>query len=114
MSLSISGFSSLGIPKINSISSYWSRVTYRGGLRFEDTGLLVDGSGIGNNFTPIKDFGINVGLGLPFGNRASNINIGLEYGQRGTTDNKLIQENYFNFRLSLSLNDIWFKKRQID
>ncbi|APG65170.1 hypothetical protein LPB136_07340 [Tenacibaculum todarodis] len=109
--LAIGGFY---LPKINSISSYWNRITYRAGLRFEDTGLLVDGSGNGNNFTPIKDFGINVGLGLPLGNRASNINIGLEYGQRGTTDNNLIQENYFNFRLSLSLNDIWFKKRQID
>ncbi len=109
--LAIGGFY---LPKINSISSYWNRITYRAGLRIEDTGLLVDGSGNGNNFTPIKDFGINVGLGLPLGNRASNINIGLEYGQRGTTDNNLIQENYFNFRLSLSLNDIWFKKRQID
>ena len=26
----------------------------------------------------------------------------------------LLEENYFNFRLSLSLNDIWFKKRKID
>lgn len=102
------------LPKINSISSYFDRITYRAGFRFEDTGLVIDGSGLGNNFTSIKDFGINVGLGLPLGNRISNINVGLEYGQRGTTDNDLIKENYFNFRLSLSLNDIWFRKREID
>lgn len=110
--ISVGGFY---IPKANSISSYWERVTYRTGVRFQRTGLLVDGSGTGTNFTPIDDFGITIGLGLPLGNRLSNINMSLEYGQRGTTNNNLIQENYVNFRLSLSLNDInWFRKRQID
>lgn len=109
--ISIGGFY---LPKINSISSYFDRVTYRGGLRFETTGILVDGTSTGNNFTPINDFGINLGLGLPLGNRLSNLNLGLEYGQRGTIKNNLIKENYFNIRLSLSLNDTWFKKRRID
>ncbi len=103
------------IPKINSISSYWNRVTYRAGIRLEKLGLLVDGTGNGTNFTPIDDFGISFGLGLPLDNRYSSVNIGLEYGKKGTTSNNLIQENYFNFRLSLSLTDInWFIKRKID
>ncbi|CAA0164753.1 hypothetical protein [Tenacibaculum maritimum] len=100
------------IPKINSISSYWNRVTYRAGLRFEKTGLQINA---GNGFTSIKDFGINVGLGLPLPKQLSNVNIGFEYGQKGTTNNNLIKENYFNVRLSLSLNSInWFNKRKID
>ncbi|WP_299121770.1 hypothetical protein [uncultured Tenacibaculum sp.] len=100
------------IPKINSISSYWDRVVYRAGVRIEDTGLQVQTN---NNFTSIKDFGINVGLGLPLPGQLSNLNLGFEYGQKGTTNNNLIKENYFNIRLSLSLNDVnWFKKRQID
>ncbi|AZJ33636.1 MULTISPECIES: hypothetical protein [Tenacibaculum] len=100
------------IPKINSISSYWDRVTYRAGLRFEDTGLLVKTT---DNFTSVKDFGINVGLGLPLPRQLSNVNIGFEYGQRGTTNNNLIKEDYFNVRLSLSLNSIkWFQKTRID
>ena len=103
------------IPKINSISSYWDRVTYRAGVRLEKTGLLVDGSGNATNFTAIDDFGISFGLGLPLGNRHSSVNMGLEFGKKGTTSNNLIQENYFNFRLSLSLTDIsWFQKRKID
>jgi hypothetical protein len=108
--LSIGGYY---IPKINSISSYWDRVTYRAGLRFEDTGLLVKTN---NNFTSIKDFGINVGLGLPLPRQLSNVNIGFEYGQKGTTNNNLVKEEYFKIRLSLSLNPItkWFLKRQID
>lgn len=110
--LSIGGFY---IPKSNSISSYWDRVTYRAGFRFEKTGLLVNNTTVLNNFTEINDFGMSFGLSLPLNNQLSNINLGLEYGQRGTLDNNLIKENYFNFRLSLSLNDVnWFKKRKID
>ncbi|WP_299669849.1 hypothetical protein [uncultured Polaribacter sp.] len=101
------------LPKINSISSYWNRVTYRAGLRFEKVGLAIDGAGAGTNFTSISDFGMSFGLGLPL-KQLSNVNLGFEYGKRGTTSNNLIQENYFNFRLSLSLNDRWFVKRRID
>jgi hypothetical protein len=101
------------LPKDNSISNYWQRVTYRAGVRFENTGLLVNGTGAVGNFTEIKDFGISFGLGLPL-KGLSNLNLGLEYGQKGSTINNLIQENYFNFKLSLSLNDIWFTKRRID
>lgn len=100
------------IPKINSISSYWDRVTYRAGFRSENTGLLVKTTG---DFSEVKDFGINVGVGLPLPRQLSNVNVGFEYGQRGTTNNNLIKENYINLRLSLSLNDLkWFIKRRID
>jgi hypothetical protein len=111
--ISIGGFY---IPKINSISSYWSRVTYRAGVRFEDVGLLVSGLNT-TDFTKIKDFGISFGLGLPLKD-LSNLNLGVEYGKKGTTINNLIQEEYVNFKLSLSLNAIgnlaWFQKRKID
>ncbi|CAM1343839.1 hypothetical protein [Tenacibaculum amylolyticum] len=103
------------IPKINSISSYWDRITYRAGVRVEKTGLLVDPTNSGNNYTSIDDFGINFGFGLPMPRDLSTLNVGLEYGQKGTTSNNLIKESYFNIRLSLSLNSAnWFKKRRID
>ena len=103
------------IPKINSITSYWQRVTYRAGVKLEKLGLLVNVTSIPySSFTSIDDFGISFGLGLPLGNRLSNLNVGFEYGKKGTTSNGLLEENYFNFRLSLSLNDVWFKQRKID
>ena len=102
------------LPKLNSISSYWERVTYRAGVRFEKSGLLVDGTGLNTNFTAVDDFGMSFGLGLPL-RRLSTVNMGFEFGKRGTTSNNLIKENYFNFRLSLSLTDVnWFHKRKID
>jgi hypothetical protein len=110
--LSFGGFF---IPKYNSISSYWQRVTFRAGVRYERTGLLANGIPGGTTFTNITDFGISFGLGLPIGKQyTSNLNFAVEYGQKGTQDNGLLQENYLNLRLSLSLNDRWFKKRRID
>lgn len=108
------GIGGFYIPKINSISSYFDRITYRFGIRMENTGLLVDGSGTNSNFSEIKDFGISFGLGIPL-KRLSTMNVGFEYGKRGSIDNNLIQENYLNLRLSLSLTDVnWFIKRRID
>jgi len=109
--LSIGGYY---VPKFNSISSYWDRVVYRAGIRSEQTGLMVNGTGNSGQFTDINDFGISFGVGLPMGNQVSRLNLGFEFGKRGTTDNGLIEEKYFNFKLGLSLSNKWFKKREIN
>ncbi|MDV7187616.1 hypothetical protein R3X25_10015 [Lutibacter sp. TH_r2] len=101
------------IPKYNSITSYWQRVTYRAGLRIENTGLMVNPTGVGSNFSEINDFGISFGVGLPVSKQLSNLNVGFEFGKRGKTSKGLIQENYFNVKLGISLNDRWFKKQEI-
>jgi long-subunit fatty acid transport protein len=93
------------IPKYNSFTSYWERVTYRAGVRYESTGIMVRNEGI-------NDFGISFGVGLPVARSLSNVNLGVEFGRRGTMNSGLIQENYVNFHLSLSLNDKWFIKRK--
>lgn len=108
--ISVGGFYT---PKINSITSYWERVTYRAGFKFEKTGLLVDATGNGTNYDAVDDFGISFGIGLPVTKQLSNLNLGFEFGKRGKTDRGLVEEKYINLRLSLSLNDRWFKKREI-
>lgn len=95
------------IPKYNSFTSYWNRVNYRAGFRYENTGLII-------NSKEIKDYGINFGLGLPVGGKFSNLNVGFEYGKRGTIYNNLIEENYFSINIGLSFNDLWFEKRKYD
>ncbi|QMU63646.1 MAG: hypothetical protein GKR88_04675 [Flavobacteriaceae bacterium] len=110
--ISLGGFY---IPNINALNGYWRKIRYSAGIRYEDTGLLVNGSpGTSNTFTSIKDFGMSFGLSFPLGRSLSNVNLGFEYGKRGTTNNNLLQESYFNIRLGLSLNDLWFIKRRID
>ena len=95
------------IPNYSSFGNYLERVVYRAGVRFEQTGLNVDGH-------DVNEFGISFGLGMPVGRMFSNINLGFEIGRRGTTDYGLIQENFFNTFLGFSLNDRWFQKRFID
>ena len=92
------------IPQFNSFT-YWKRVVYRAGFRFENTGLKIENESI-------DEFGMSFGVGLPVGNVFSNVNIGIEVGQRGTINQNLVKENFVNFQLSLSLNDIWFEKRK--
>jgi len=93
------------IPNYNSFSKYYDKIVYRAGLRYENSGMVI-------NNNAIKDIAFTAGFGLPLIGVFSNINIGVEYGQRGTTSTKLIQENYTNFTIGLSLNDKWFQKRR--
>ncbi len=95
------------IPDYNAYSGYFKRIVYRAGFNFANTGLVIKNESI-------KEFGMSFGLGLPVGNRSlfSNANLGVEIGRRGTTNQNLIQENFVNFNLSLSLNARWFEKRK--
>jgi hypothetical protein len=95
------------IPQYNSFTSYFKRITFRGGLRYENTGLIV-------NNQSIDDMAATFGLGFPVSGSFSNINLGVEYGRKGTTAGDLVRENYLNFTMSLSLNDKWFVKRKIN
>ena len=95
------------IPNYNSYSSYFKKVTYRGGLRYENTGLII-------NDKSIEDFAVNLGLGLPMAGTFSNINVGLEIGKRGTQYYGLVEENYVNISIGLSLSERWFIKRKYD
>ncbi len=93
------------IPNYTSFSKYFEKITYRAGLRYENTGLII-------NNKSINDFEVTAGLGLPIIGVFSNINIGIEYGKRGTTLANLVQENYTNITVGLSLNDKWFQKKR--
>ena len=101
--LSFGGFY---LPDYSSITSYWKRIVYRAGVRFEDTGVLF-------NNQALKETGISFGVSLPMAGY-SNANIGVEFGKRGSQDNGLIQESYWNLIVGLSLNDIWFIKRKFN
>jgi hypothetical protein len=89
------------VPNSSPYANYFKRIVYRGGLKFEKTGLIV-------NSTSIDDVGLSFGLGMPIIGTLSNLNLGIEIGKKGTTSAGLIQENYINFNASFSLNDKWF------
>ncbi len=96
------------VPNYSAYSSYFSRITYRAGIHYENTGLVIKNKAI-------NDTGVTVGFGFPLGTATfSNINLGFEYGKRGTIYNGLIEENYANVFIGISFNDKWFVKRKYD
>ncbi len=92
-------------PPHTSISKYWKRVTYRGGLRYDQTYLSLRGE-------PLNEFGISFGLGLPIPRSLTSINLALEVGRRGTIANNLVQETFVNFSLGVAIYERWFVKRR--
>ncbi len=95
------------VPDRFSIRSYFARVAYRGGLRYENSYISI-------NNQQIKDFGMSFGVGLPVYRSNSTINISAEIGKRGSTKNNLIRENYARLNLNVNLYDLWFIKRKFD
>ena len=95
------------IPNYKSYTSYVKRITYRGGLKYEKTGLVIKSESI-------NDMGFTLGIGMPLSGTFSNINFGFELGKKGTTNANLVQENYANLNVGFSLNEKWFEKRKFD
>lgn len=66
--------------------------------------------------TPISEFSINFGLGLPFKtyNSKCSLNLLLEYGSMGSLKNGLIRQNYFRVGLNLVLVERWYQRVKIE
>ncbi|MCD7973491.1 MAG: hypothetical protein LUG18_12690 [Candidatus Azobacteroides sp.] len=87
---------------------YFKKVRYRLGGYYTDSYTEVENS-------TLNEFGITVGLGLPFliRGRESMLNIGAEYVKISPKKN-LINEEYFRIKLGVTFNEMWFQKRKID
>jgi hypothetical protein len=91
-------------------NSYFERVAYRVGTRYNDSYLTINNE----NFT---EYGITFGVGLPVRRADDNfprLNLGVEYGNRGTTNGGLIKEKFVNFNIGMTINAVWFQKRKYD
>jgi hypothetical protein len=109
------GLSIIPNPNYSELGNYLGKIKYSAGVRYEN---------LYYNFfnEQITELGISFGLGIPVTKVVrledekipivSRINITGEYIKRGTTDNSLIQENYFNIGIGLNFNDKWFTKRK--
>ncbi len=94
------------IPNINSIDSYFERVSYRLGFSYEESPYFV-------NDTRVNDLGINFGLSLPVG-QGSSFDLGFRFGQRGNFNDNPIRERYVKALVGVTINDRWFVRRRFD
>jgi hypothetical protein len=91
------------IPNSRSSDKYLQKVAYRMGFHFGLTPLnLMD--------KHIQELGISFGIGLPIKKSKSTLNFAATLGRRGTSQNSLIQENFFRFTIGVNVNENWFLK----
>ncbi len=94
-------------PNYNAVSGYFNRVTYKTGVSFSRSPLIL-------NNKSIDDMNVNIGAVFPVGRGFSLLNVAFAAGQRGTLDNSLLKETYIRGNLGITINDRWFQKRKID
>lgn len=92
-------------PKHSNISPLAKRMTYRMGLKFNQSYLHLNGFSI-------NEFALTGGVQFPFKRTRTNLSLGFEIGSRGTLKNNLIRESFFNFTFGINIVQNWFYKRK--
>ncbi|MGZ4038049.1 MAG: hypothetical protein ACXVPQ_09505 [Bacteroidia bacterium] len=89
--------------------AYPKRIQYRIGASFNTAYLELKN-------TPINNYMITAGLGLPVGlfRQFSAVNITGQFGTMGSVTNNLIQQKYIRLILGFTFNDKWFNKFRYD
>ncbi len=87
--------------------SYLRRMKYRAGV-FYNSGYIEIKS------NRLDEKGFTAGLSFPLGNRGNLLNVGYEYFLNGTQSNRLLEEKRHTIRIGLTINEMWFMKRQFD
>lgn len=86
--------------------SYIKRIAYRAGAFYNRDYVMV-----GDN--NVREFGVSFGFGFPALSSKTQINLGFEYRHRQAHPNPLLKESYFNIRLGINFNELWFFQNKI-
>lgn len=86
--------------------SYIKRIAYRAGAFYNRDYVMV-----GDN--NVREFGVSFGFGFPALASKTQINLGFEYRHRQAHPNPLLKESYFNIRLGINFNELWFFQNKI-
>lgn len=95
------------IPNRYDVRYYTKRITYRGGLYYNNTYMKIADK-------QINAMGITLGATLPILRLYNGVGISVDMGQRGSLKNNLVRERYIMFNFNFSLQDIWFIKYKYD
>lgn len=95
------------IPSAFDAKNYFNRIEYRAGVRYDNGMLSANG-------VDVSTLAISIGLGLPLGKSRSKVNLSAEYMMRGSTEQKLVKEEYLRFVIGVSIADKWFQRYRYD
>jgi hypothetical protein len=102
--------------------NFFKRVRLRGGLSYSNsyinTKVYDPTSGNKISESGYKEYGVNIGFGLPFrdtlSGRISTVNLGFGYSVMDPEQSYMIKEEMFKVSLNININEFWFFKRQFD
>jgi hypothetical protein len=80
--------------------TFWERVNWRFGLSYEKTPYYFKNTGI-------DQYSVYGGTTFPLG-VDNSIDLAIQYSLRGTTENKLLKENFIKLNLGISFGELWF------
>lgn len=105
--------------------NFFHRIRFRGGLSYSNsyTNFGVNDpadpvNGYGKYTGTFNEYGVNVGLGLPFrdyiSGHVSMLNIGFGYTRQQPDTDYMISQDMFKISISMNINEFWFFKRQFN
>ncbi len=102
--------------------NFFKRLRLRGGLSYSNSYMNTDvydptdGKSLGTS--GYKEYGVNVGFGLPFrdalSGRISMVNLGFGYSLLNPDHKYMIKEEMFKVSINININEFWFFKRQFE
>jgi hypothetical protein len=102
--------------------NFFNRIRFRGGISFSNSYINVSVSnpessqniGMGS----YNEYGINIGLGLPFHDlrtgHLSMLNIGFGYSRQDPNSQFMVGQDMFKISVNMNVNELWFFKRQFE
>lgn len=102
--------------------NFLHRVRFRAGLSYGNSYLNVNvnnpGTGEFIGVKGFKEYGVNIGFGLPFMDymygKLSLINIGFSYSTQRPDIPFMIKQDMFKISLNMNINEFWFSKRKFN
>jgi hypothetical protein len=102
--------------------NFFNRIRFRGGISYSNSYINVSLSnpessqniGMGS----FNEYGINIGLGLPFHDlrtgHLSMLNIGFGYSRQDPNSQFMVGQDMFKISVNMNVNELWFFKRQFE
>lgn len=102
--------------------NFFHRIRFRGGLSYANSytnfSVINPDNDQDTGMGSFREYGVNVGLGLPFHDyitrHVSMLNIGFGYSRQQPDADFMISQDMFKISIGMNINEFWFFKRQFN
>ncbi len=99
------------IPDYKS-SKFYKRTPIRVGFHYSELPIIIQHNG---ENAQIQEYGISLGSRIKSKQTQNRLELSLDFGKRGNSNlAKYLQETYIQFKLNVTLQEVWFTKRKIN